>query len=55
MAQAFRDGQVQSMGTAITQVLPPVSKFTPDAEHSIKKQNVLEKLQWYLERFLGLG
>ncbi|MEY5017188.1 MAG: hypothetical protein RL431_237, partial [Actinomycetota bacterium] len=55
VAQAFRDGQIQAVGTAITRVLPPVSKFSPGGEHSLKKQSVIEKLTQFLDRFLGLG
>lgn len=52
---AFRDGAIQVGGTAITQVLPPVSRFSPDGAHSEKKQRVLTKLGEFFERFFGLG
>jgi type I restriction enzyme R subunit len=52
---AFRDGEIPTTGTAITRVLPPVSKFSPDEGYSSKKQSVLDKLQAYFERFFGLG
>ncbi len=52
---AFRDGAVQTTGTAITRVLPPVSRFSPDGEHGEKKQRVLAKLGEFFERFFGLG
>jgi type I restriction enzyme R subunit len=52
---AFRDGAVQATGTAITAVLPPLSRFSPDGEHGEKKQRVLTKLGAFFERFLGLG
>jgi type I restriction enzyme R subunit len=52
---AFRDGAVQATGTAITRVLPPVSRFSPDGEHGEKKQRVLAKLGEFFERFFGLG
>ena len=52
---AFRDGAVQATGTAITKVLPPVSRFSPDGEHGEKKQRVLAKLGEFFERFFGLG
>lgn len=55
IATAFRDGAVQTTGTAITKVLPPVSKFAPDAGYSNKKQRVLAKLGEFFERFFGLG
>jgi type I restriction enzyme R subunit len=52
---AFRDGAVQMTGTAITKVLPPVSRFSPDGGHGNKKQCVLAKLGEFFERFFGLG
>jgi type I restriction enzyme R subunit len=52
---AFRDGAVQTTGTAITRVLPPASRFSPDGQHGAKKQRVLEKLGAFFERFFGLG
>ena len=55
IATAFRDGAVQATGTAITKVLPPVSRFSPDGEHGEKKQRVLAKLGEFFERFFGLG
>ncbi|MDE0573741.1 type I restriction endonuclease subunit R [Demequina sp. B12] len=52
---AFRDGALRTTGTAITRVLPPVSRFSPDGGHGEKKQRVIEKLGNYFERFFGLG
>ena len=52
---AFRDGGVQTTGTAITKVLPPVSRFSADGGHSEKKQRVLSKLSAFFERFFGLS
>lgn len=51
---AFRDGVVRTMGTAITKVMPPVSRFSPDGGHGEKKQRVLAKLVAFFERFFGL-
>ncbi|WP_243073673.1 type I restriction endonuclease subunit R [Microbacterium sp. SS28] len=53
--RAFRDGSLQTGGTAITRVLPPVSRFAGDGGHGEKKQRVLEKLGAFFERFFGLG
>ena len=52
---AFRDGVIQGTGTAITSVLPPVSRFSPDGGHGEKQQRVLGKLGAFFERFFGLG
>ena len=52
---AFRDGAIQTTGTAITKVLPPVSRFSPSGGHGEKKQRVLTKLSVFFERFFGLS
>ena len=52
--QAFRDGSIPTAGTAITKILPPVSRFSKDNGHAAKKQGVLDKLSVYFERFFGL-
>jgi len=52
---AFRDGAIRTTGTAITRVLPPASRFSPDGGHGEKKRRVLAKLGEFFERFFGLG
>jgi type I restriction enzyme R subunit len=55
VAQAFRDGSVQTAGTAIAGILPPISKFSPTGENALKKQKVIDLLITFLDRFLGIG
>lgn len=52
---AFRDGAVPTAGTAITEILPPVSRFAEGGEHAAIKQSVIEKLQAFFERYFGLA
>ena len=52
---AFRDGAIQTTGTAITKVLPPVSRFSAGGIHGEKKQRVLTKLAAFFERFFSLS
>ncbi|MGB7421103.1 MAG: hypothetical protein WA917_04450 [Comamonas sp.] len=55
MDDAFRDGGIASTGTAITQVLPPTSRFGKTADsHTENKRRVLQRLAEYWERFAGL-
>lgn len=51
---AFRHGALRTTGTSITKVLPPVSRFSKDKNHSAKKQRVIQLLGEFFERFLGL-
>lgn len=52
---AFRDGAIPTAGTAITKILPPVSRFSKDNGHGRKKQTVLDKLAAFFERYFGLA
>lgn len=53
--QAFEMGAVQTVGTAITRILPPVDMFAPDNALGRKKDSVIEKLTAFFDRFFGLG
>ncbi|WP_066518347.1 type I restriction endonuclease subunit R [Curtobacterium ammoniigenes] len=53
--RAFRDGGIQTTGTAITRVLPPASRFTGAGGHGEKKERVISKLGDFFERFFGLS
>ena len=54
IAQAFRDGRISAAGTAITRIMPPVSRFSAGGGHGEKKQRVLARLQEFFARFVGL-
>jgi type I restriction enzyme R subunit len=51
---AFRNGRVPTTGTAITRILPPVSRFSPTGERTKKRESVLGKLMSYFERFFEI-
>jgi len=48
---AFRDGYVQETGTALTKVLPPVSRFTPTGDRAKKRETIIEKLTAFFNKF----
>jgi len=52
---AFRDGNVPTTGTAISKVLPPVSRFSPTGERSQKRETVLNRLTKFFERFFDIS
>lgn len=52
---AFRDGAIPTTGTAITRILPPVSRFSPSGGHAVKKQAVIDRLLVFFDRYLGLA
>lgn len=52
---AFRDGNIPTTGTAITKILPPLSRFSKNNGHATKKRTVLDKLAAFFERYFGLA
>lgn len=51
---AFRDGSVATTGTALSKVLPPLSRFSPSGERTQKRESVLDKLTYFFERFFDI-
>lgn len=51
---SFRDGNVKTTGTGITNLMPPTSRFS-GGNREEKKQNIILKLVDFFERFFGIG
>jgi type I restriction enzyme R subunit len=52
---AFRDGNVQTSGTAISKIIPPVSRFNPDQSRGKKRETVLDKLAAFFNKFFDIS
>lgn len=52
---AFRDGAVQSTGTAIAKILPPVSRFSADNSRTKKRETVIDKLTNFFNKFFDIS
>lgn len=52
---AFRDGYIQATGTALTKVLPPVSRFSPTGDRTKKRETVIEKLKAFFNKFWDIS
>lgn len=52
---AFRDGYVQTTGTGIAKILPPVSRFSHSGERTQKKEMVIEKIRTFFNRFWDIS
>lgn len=55
MRIAMRDGVLRSSGTAIAEILPPVSRFAQGGGHLEKRRTVIARLTEYFNRYFGLG
>jgi len=51
----YHNGFIQTTGTALGKVLPPVSRFTPNGERSKKRETVLEKPAAYFKKFWDIS
>jgi type I restriction enzyme R subunit len=52
---AFRDGYVQTTGTGLAKILPPVSRFTATGERTQKRETVIEKIKAFFNRFWDIS
>ncbi|MCF7819815.1 type I restriction endonuclease subunit R [Candidatus Gracilibacteria bacterium] len=52
---AFRDGGIPTVGTRITKILPPVSRFSKDGQRTQKRESVIGKLTKFFERFFDIS
>jgi len=51
---AFREGEVKTIGTDIDNLMPPVSRFG-SGNRSEKKKTIIEKIKSFFEKFFGIG
>lgn len=55
MGACYSEGAVPEYGTAITQILPPMPLFSKDGARAAKKENVLQKLKAFFDRFFDVA
>ncbi len=55
VVSALRNGYVPTTGTALSEVLPPISKFAVTDTYGETKARVFARLAAFVERFTGLG
>lgn len=52
--ESFRNGEIKTTGTDIDKIMPPVSRFG-GGNRTAKKQNIIDKLKAFFERFFGVA
>lgn len=55
MQRSFQDGGVQEIGTEITTILPPVSRFNKGGDRTAKKNAVISKLKAFYDKFADIS
>ena len=54
LENAFREGEVKTVGTDIEKLMPPVSRFG-SGNRAQKKQTIINKLKTFFEKYFGIG
>jgi len=54
LIEAFREGEVKTVGTDIDKIMPPVSRFG-GTNRAAKKKAVIDRLKDYFDKFYGVG
>lgn len=54
LENSFREGEIKTVGTDIDRIMPPVSRFG-GGNRTEKKQNLIDKLKAFFERYFGIG
>lgn len=52
--RSFENGSVETTGTEIAQILPPMSRFSQNSNRSEKKNNVITKLIDFFDKFFSI-
>lgn len=52
---AFRDGGVTTTGTALTKILPAVSRFSSTGERTKKRESVTDRITQFFEKFFDIS
>jgi len=55
MQNAFRNGDITTIGDDLAEVLPPISRFTSSGERAIKRQTVSDKITAFFKRFFDIS
>lgn len=54
LENAFREGELKTVGTDIDKIMPPVSRFG-GGNRANKKKSVIDKLKEFFKKFYGIG
>ena len=54
ISNAFRDGEMRTYGTDVDRILPAMSRFGQASNRAERKQDIIDKLQRFFEKYFGL-
>ena len=53
--KSFEQGRVETNGTEVSGILPPMNMFTPNNERQEKRNKVIDKLVEFFDKFFSLS
>ena len=53
--KSFEQGRVETNGTEVSSILPPMNMFTPTNDRQEKKNNVIDKLLVFFNKFFNIS
>ena len=53
--RSFEQGRVETNGTEVSTILPPMSMFTPNNDRQEKKNKVIDKLLEFFDKFFSIS
>ena len=53
--RSFEQGRVETNGTEVSSILPPMNMFTPTNDRQEKKNNVIDKLLGFFNKFFNIS
>ena len=52
--KSFEQGRVETNGTEVSNILPPMNMFTPTKDRQEKKNKVIDKLLEFFDKFFNI-
>lgn len=52
--RSFKSGEVETLGTDIEKILPPMRRFGGNSEHEEKKERIVDKIKKFFEKYSGI-
>ena len=53
--RSFEQGRVETNGTEVSNILPPMNMFTPTNDRQEKKNKVIDKLLEFFDKFFSIS
>ena len=52
--KSFEQGRIETVGTDVSNILPPMNMFTPNNDRQEKKNKVIDRLLEFFDKFFSI-